>query len=587
MAFEDFTSQAGRLPIWVVEIDLTACTLNWGAAPCTATGPAGSQCYKTYATCQDTPNFSPNDSPFAGAGVYVFCSSREFIESGAVAIPCIQGDPAFRPAVIDPGKGLGTLGGVVIQMRDFNTDEPYIPDLWDPYRSARTSDPVGTWWNRLLARNPHYQGRTMRLYLGYKGAAYPSEYQRRDYVIETIKPGGQSGVVEIVAKDPLKLADDKRAKVPRAIKGTLSADLDDNDISFTIDETTNDFDTAVSVVRIDDELMSYITQAGGSFSGVARGTFNTTATAHDEGATVQQVKRLTTKNVAEMVYYLLANHTEIPAAYLDAAEFDPEGWMNQVMVAATLVEPVGVRALITELAEQAPFAVWWDEIDRKVKLRAVAPVHPDTAPVEITDEDIVKDSVSIDRLDNERVSRVFVYYGQINPVEGDDVNNYSDLYIKVNSDAESDALYGKVRERQIKSRWFDADDQVSVITGVGRIIQRYGDPPIKVSLLLDVKDQHRIRTGQQVLLSSKWLQDVDGSPLPTNFQVVDAHPERRKGGHSWRVNLMSLGFSGRYAYLGFSSPDYSGASAAYKARYGYIGPSAGNFADGGLIYKVV
>ena len=46
-----------RIPVTVVELFLDTCANTFSIPPCTASGSAGTECYNTFLTCQDTPNY--------------------------------------------------------------------------------------------------------------------------------------------------------------------------------------------------------------------------------------------------------------------------------------------------------------------------------------------------------------------------------------------------------------------------------------------------------------------------------------------------------------------------------------------------
>ena len=84
---------------------------------------------------------------------------------GLDAIPCLRFYFNYPPAEITAGKGLGLRAVCAITMQDF----PHSDIRIDPYVSERTYIPInrGTYFGKLKARNPFYNGRIMRVYSGY------------------------------------------------------------------------------------------------------------------------------------------------------------------------------------------------------------------------------------------------------------------------------------------------------------------------------------------------------------------------------------------------------------------------------------
>ena len=80
------------------------------------------------------------------------------------AIPCLR-SISITPAEITAGKGLGLRAACAITMQGLSHSDIRI----DPYVSERTYIPItrGTYFGKLKARNPFYNGRIMRVYSGY------------------------------------------------------------------------------------------------------------------------------------------------------------------------------------------------------------------------------------------------------------------------------------------------------------------------------------------------------------------------------------------------------------------------------------
>ena len=57
MTYETASKDMGRHPLKILTIEQNYCTRSFGVLPCTASGSAGSECFNTYNTCQDLPNF--------------------------------------------------------------------------------------------------------------------------------------------------------------------------------------------------------------------------------------------------------------------------------------------------------------------------------------------------------------------------------------------------------------------------------------------------------------------------------------------------------------------------------------------------
>lgn len=576
MTYAAESSKAGRRPITIVELVLDKCANTYGIPPCTASGPAGSECYNTRGTCQDVPNYSITSK------VYRFCDTRAGIPAGFEAIPCLR-DISITPSKLTPGKGLGALGSVSIKLADF----PHHDREIDPYVGTRAYNPatLGTYFGKLLARNPHYQGRAVKVYHGYVGSGgwdFPGDFQTRYYVIERIEGPTAKGLVTIIGKDPLKLADDDRAKCPIPTSETLTADLDATDATnfYTTDGTPYDL---IGSVRIGDEVISYLLRTvGGIFGPLARGAFGSEATAHAIDDVVQQVKSWVGVPVVDVVLELLEDFTEIPPAFIAAGNLDPDGWLAGVSVNAQITEPTGVRTLLAELAEQCLFDLWWDEIDQVIRLK---PLGPPLAAISIDEAGNIVEASAVVKTDpNDRISQVWLHYDQADPTQGaTEDGNFNRLYIATDLNSEGAEEYGSARVQKVRSRWFKEDDAAAMGLAT-RLIARQKTPPVKVKLEVDAKEA--IAVGDDITINTRLYQDVTGAALASNFRVVSVDPV--EGGHKLQIEAETLGFPGRYARITANAQvDYGSASAAEKAAGGFIAPTVGNFGDGGAPYKVL
>jgi len=58
MSYDGQKVKIGREPVYIIELELTSCANTFSISPCTASGAAGTECFNTFGTCQDKPNFT-------------------------------------------------------------------------------------------------------------------------------------------------------------------------------------------------------------------------------------------------------------------------------------------------------------------------------------------------------------------------------------------------------------------------------------------------------------------------------------------------------------------------------------------------
>ncbi|MBI1397076.1 MAG: hypothetical protein GC151_13955 [Betaproteobacteria bacterium] len=197
------------MPVVVLELDLDTCANTFGVSPCTATG---TECYNTFATCKDRPNFNRSTKTVK------FCSRGTPIPPGETLRPYLV-DITGAVTSIDIEKGFAARASLTARL----TDEPDADIEMDPYVASRASAAQGTFWTRLLRRNPNYIGRTARVRRGYAVTPWDWDtFQDERYVIDRIAQGA-NGEISITLKDPTKLAD--RGKIPVPTDGKLLEQL--------------------------------------------------------------------------------------------------------------------------------------------------------------------------------------------------------------------------------------------------------------------------------------------------------------------------------------------------------------------------
>ena len=352
MSFTTEAAKFGRIPTVFVECDMDFCANTYGNSPCTASvGVTGAaKCYNTYATCQDKPHFVKTTK------TYRFCDQNADLPVGISAIPLLK-SVSFASQEITPGKGLGVRGSVSVRL----IDAPFPDTEIDTYWRERTYDTnnQGTFWGKFKARNPFYENRVLRVRRGYISAPFSwSNFIDSVYVIEQLQGISKDDGVTLVAKDILKLADDKKALFPKPSNGRLAADITAIQTSFTLTPSGigAEYDPS-GKVAISGELMAF-TRVGDVFT-ITRGESNTVAESHKLDDTVQQVGIFDGLKVHDVIYTLLTSYSGINTGYINKPARDAEATAHLAGVfSAEIPEPTGINTLVGELTEQGTCRVW-------------------------------------------------------------------------------------------------------------------------------------------------------------------------------------------------------------------------------------
>lgn len=522
-------SRVGRIPVVFVELDIDCCTRTYGTSPCTASvGVTGAaKCYNTYATCQDTANYNK------GVKTYRFSDPSARLPVGLQTIPLLK-SVSLAPQQITPGKGLGVRGSVSIKL----ADAPWTDVDIDPYVADRATPAAGTFWGRFRARNPYYEGRMLRILTGYITSPFTWDaFQPRAYIIDSLSAVLKGDEAQIVGKDILKLADDKKALFPRPSTGTLSAGISDSATTLTAAPAGvgNDEYPASGKIAISGEIMSF-TRSGDTFT-VTRAQDNTAAAAHDADDTIQLVGEFASAEIQDVIYDLLTDYAGIDTAYIDKPAWDTERdtYLTGVWN-LTQPEPVGVNTLLAELTEQGNCRIWWDEIEQQIRFRAIRPLDA-ALPVYTDDEHFLSGTVDLRDDPKQRLSSVLIYFGRRSPAEKlDDLKNYAVRYLQADPDAAGVNQYGSNVIKRINSRWFLSTSLGRVEDLADALLMTFRDPPRILSFAMDPR--HDLRVGDIFRARTRYLQAADGSNNQLAFEVIEAQEER--AGHLIRYRAQSM-----------------------------------------------
>jgi len=516
MSFNTEAAKFGRIPTIFVECDMDFCANVYGNAPCTAavgvTGAA--KCYNTYATCQDKPHFVKTTK------TYRFCDQNADLPVGISAIPLLK-SVIFASQEITPGKGLGVRGSVSVRL----IDAPFPDTEIDPYWRERTYDTnnQGTFWGKFKARNPFYENRILRVRRGYLSANFSwANFIDSIYVIEQLQGISKDDGVTLVAKDILKLADDKKALFPKPSNGRLAADITAIQTSFTLAPSGigNEY-AANGKVAISGELMAF-TRVGDVFT-VTRGASNTVAESHKLDDTVQQVGIFDGLKVHDVIYTLLTSYSGINTGYINKPAWDAEATAHLAGVfSAEIPEPTGINTLVGELTEQGTCRVWWDEIAQLIQFRAIKPL-PTGLPTLSDDSHFLTKSIDVKTDTNQRISTVLIYFAQKKPTEKlDELKNYALRVATPNLAAISSLEYGSNLIKKVLSRWFKTTSQGRANALADALLKTYRDPPQVLEFSLTPALQ--LKVGDLFYAQTRKMQDFTGAIASVPMEVVYAQP---------------------------------------------------------------
>lgn len=575
----------GLEPLTIVEIDVPFCTRVFGVGVCTAALSAAvpNKCHNSRATCAVPAVYNP------GVLTLRFARNQSGLPKGMTVYPALSA-VSERPGRInlsgvDPAStALGQRARVTVSLQDFTDNDT----LTDKYRAERVSGAAqfggagyapeerGTFWGKLLARQPYLLGAALRVKRGYVGQSLGA-MATAHYVISETPTINAAGRVEITAKDILDLAENSKAKAPAPSVGKLRGNIGGGASTLTLDPVGVGAQyAAAGRVCVGREVMTY-TRSGDTLTLTARGADGTTAEPHEAGDLVQACARYENQQLSDVARDLLVTYAGVPAGFIDLTAWNAEenAWLS-IPVTATITRPTGVSRLIGELC-QLGVMIWWDEVGQQIRFRVSRPLAPGEAYVPVSDAaNIIEGTPEIESAEDQRISTVEFWHGMIDPTDdATNARNFSKLVIAT----VAENLYGQASIKTIYTRWMGLsgnDAAASVITE--RLLARYQVTPKKLSFAVDVKDKDAVALATLITVTSYLLTDATGASVPTPMQVNGVTP--RDGRIA--VECESFTIDGRFGFY-TQEPllDYDTATATEKAEGAfYTDDTIGTFPDG-------
>lgn len=585
MTYETAAAQPARDPWAGVELALDKCSLAFGVGACGATGEP---CYNTRATCKFLLAYALGDPLLVRS-----CTRRVegWQESGQPAPEPTLISLDIAPTVLDPGRSLGLRASVMATIQDHPGDDYRL----DPYMATRATIAAGTVWGRTVARNIHMIGRELRVSDGFLASGaevVDADTRTRLYRIESIDGPDKSGVVNVSAKDPLRLADGLSAQVPLPSDGKLAADITDSATSATLEAGQGAAYAGVDWVRIGDEVCALTAVVGDTLT-LTRATVpawyeaaSVVADAHSAGDTVQACVLFDTIRIDALIYDLLTTWAGVPASYITLADWSDfsDVYLSNHIFSCLLTKPTAVKDLLEELAQHLAL-VWWDDRAGKIRFDSIKGA-PTAGVFSFNDDTILADTPTIKRDDRSRISQCWFFYGQRSPINDEKKpENFASVFANADLDAETAIEYGEARIKQVFSRWVKSSGLPLALELTGRMVEFWRDPAVIASFSVDAS-QGAINTGDTLDLTTRYLQGVDGMPLTTRMLVVSVSDSIEDGATTYTVSALKYSDTGRRQGLWTddSTPLFAVATDQEKRDNGYWCDDDGLMPDGSAGY---
>jgi hypothetical protein len=515
-----------------VEIDISYCSLTYGVSPCTASltssPPTGTRkCFQSRGTCQDLPNYTDLDEPGDCPQVPTtlrFALDTDYLPTDIDCLPFIQRpeDVDVTPQTVSLGQDLGTRGSIRVTMRDSKHSDTGVG--FDKYLSERDYDPFeqGTFWGKFRFRHPSLRGRALRLIRGVLGDEI-EDMETRHYIIESTDGPTPAGYFSIIAKDTLKLADSDRSQAPAASNGFLQSDITSGALSLVLSEAgIGATYPASGYANIGGKEIVSFTRASDTLT-IVRAQLNTEAVAHSAGDRVQVVYRAVGQDGVDIIWDWLVNYAGVSAGLINLSEWQAESasFIGNVYT-VNVAEPTGVNTLISRLLKQMGAAVWQDEITQQIRFQVLRAIGTEA---DVYDGGNIKaGTLEAKEQPEKRVTRVQVYFGQVNPLKRhDELENYRSM-VEV-FDEEAEETFGGASIARILADGVAAGGR-AVAERLGyAYLSRYVTAPRRFTLALarDAGTDPTLGGGYQ--LGGWMIQDDTGAETTTPITVTRIKPK--------------------------------------------------------------
>jgi hypothetical protein len=404
--------------------------------------------------------------------------------------------------------------------------EAEAPALIKRYALGAGYDPWtrGSFWTKWLARNPYFVNYRCRVRIGTADQALAA-MTVRSYVLDAIEGPDEAGRVTVTAKDLFSRLEGQKAMAPAASRGALSADLTGTPASFTAVPAGigNLQYQAAGYVAIGDEIIQF-TRSADVFTIVARGAFGTTQADHKQEDLVQQVLRYSAQRAHDVVYDLLLNYGNVPAASLPKGDWDAAMISITALYTANIAAPTPVQDLVGELSEQVGFTAWHDTLSDQVQM---APLRASSPTVVIGNDDLLAGAgLQLKKQTDRRASQVWVYYAQINPKKDlGERANYRSRLVSVDLGSEGADKYGTPAIREVFSRWIPQFGQSSAKDCADRLLTMFVDPPTEAQFRLHASREGELELARYFTLEVGEVLDELGQIAPVTMATRELSRE--------------------------------------------------------------
>jgi hypothetical protein len=188
---------------------------------------------------------------------------------------------------------------------------------------------------------------------------------------------------------------------------------------------------------------------------------------------------------------------------------------------ANIAEPTSVNTLISELIEQAALVVWWEPLTQLIRLQVLRAIATNAST--FGEDNTLEGSLTISEQPTTRISQVFTYFGQRNPLDPiDQENNFRSAVLTIDGDAELD--YGTSAIKKIYSRWIPFGARTVATRLNDLLLGRFRNPPRRFTLALFRHSTENPMLGGGYRVAGWPIQNIDGTASDAPIQITRLNP---------------------------------------------------------------
>ncbi len=480
-------------------------------------GRLDKSCFGYSQTCSNTDSYSSS-----AIKEIVFSSAP--LSSGSVYHGGLNfRDVSYTSAELKPGEAISSRSKISFKISD-QIHNDYDLVFW-PEQRVKT----GTLFGKLLARNPYFNGRTVKYSVGLRDAGKLTEpdWEDRKFLIDDINLSDD--VFTASGLDPLILTEGKKAKMPIVSTAQLTT-------AITSGSTTVQFGNAVAgyfgtsgnlIVRIDSELIEVTANGTTTMPIVTRGFGRSEIKDHSVNATVQNCIRFIDEHVVDCITYALETWTQVPAEFIgdysDVIALTPLAIISDYVLSS----PKDVVDFINMCIFIGNLSFYFDDVEQKIVIKYVTEFSANQ--IFIDDVNTIKKGTGKRDLNyKEQWTRFNLSWAPFDITKDTDQKNYQTSLTAINSDLESPNKRGEVNEKKamlIPMLTDSSDDYLLGAAAVNRVITESSKVPDIFECELDAESIGEtqgasLELGSVVSINTSSNQDKMGLASSALYQAI-------------------------------------------------------------------